>query len=66
MRPIPPGPAHVHILFECPGSGLGGSGEPVPVTAHQTICDGCGLWLGYGLLSVQLGGKVVGDVGLPA
>lgn len=64
--PLPPGTAGGHGLHAGPRAGLGRCGEPLPPAARQTVCDRCGLWLGHGLLSVQCGGEVVGDLGLPA
>lgn len=66
MCPLLPRTARGHSLHAGSGCELGRPGEPVPAAARQTLCDRCGLWLGHGLLPVQLGGKVVGDVGLPA
>lgn len=66
MCPVPPSPAGGHSLYAGPGGRMGRSGEPVPATSCQTLCDRCGLWLGYGLLPIQFGGKAVGDLGLPA
>lgn len=66
MRQVPPSPAGGHGLHARPGGWLGRPGEPVPAAARQTLCDGCGLWLGNGLLPLQSSGKVVGDLGLPA
>lgn len=66
MRPLLPGAAGGHRLHAGPGCELGRPGEPVPTAAGQTLCDGRGLRPGHGLLPVQLGGAVVGDLGLPA
>lgn len=65
MCPLPPIPAGGYSLLAGSCGGMGHSGEPVPAAACQTLCDRCGLWLGYGLLPIQLGGKAVGDLGLP-
>lgn len=65
MRPVPPRPAGGHSLHAGFGGGMGRSGQPVPAAACSTLCDGCGLWLGNGLLPVQPGGEAVVDLGLP-
>lgn len=66
MRPLLPRPGCRHGLHEGPGGELGGPGELISAAARQALCDGCGLWLGHGLLPVQRGGEVVGDLGLSA
>lgn len=64
--PVPPSSAGGHRLHTDPGDNMGCSGEPIPAAACQTLCDRCGLWLGYGLLPVELGRKVSHDLGLSA
>lgn len=64
--PVPPHPAGGHKLHASAGVGVGQPGEPVAAAACSTLCDRCGLRFGYGLLPVQLSGKIVGDLGLPA
>lgn len=66
MRPVLPRPAGGHGVHAAPGGGMGRFGEPVPAAACKTLCDRCGLWFGSGLLPVQPGGKIVGDLGLAA